>query len=649
MKPKFRTNKLLLIVCITAVCMLLFSCGTPSGNVGENTDADAVTTAHDAEVTTSAPEPEPEPEISTLYSFKVSASSDINNRHIKTNSSLYWLKQDYLDNDPGKLVNVMRIYNTRSSKGGLPEGESLTIDFPEAPDINTAETAGVHLFVEYCLVSEDDDYHVGAIDKVQVFVSTDNGATWEEKTAGMLSHTLIGTTHLIDHNSEGLVYEIVTEDIAALVEDGKTITDIRFKPFGDHPYYNAAFRLVEVSLKEYSIPMTKDQTEYIEVSEETLRAFAVAQAHKIGEIEWISDKKIDTMNYSEVGDNVTDLPMIYYPGYLHKGPLYTRVDVRAYENILDIIDQNKKYTGPVDSDHAIGMNCSGFAIDVTSRFVASCGSAFRSISNGDKLVDSKHITFVAPLSNPKMVRNTTEILKEFTDQEIYQHYANMKPGDVAIRYPDNNHIRVVTSEPVVEYMANGSINPLKSYVLMSEAGGISHYYFEKPDGSIVRQEIDPAKYLKANPTHKFLYGASCKIDEKYTFAQLRTTDYVALYYNEYAEEKIEALNITANCLRKTFADIKRKGFIAVVQSNYRIINLELKLLDKDGGELYSKKIVPKYYMFETPVTDTALDAKIKELPAGEYTIAIDVKSGPQYDINTEIATTRALEYAIKVK
>jgi len=295
------------------------------------------------------------------------------------------------------------------------------------------------------------------------------------------------------------------------------------------------------------------------------------------------------------------------------------------------------------------MDCTGFALDVTSRFVASCGSGYRGIGNGDKLVDSENLTFVAPLSNPKMSDNTTEILKEFTEKEIYQHYANMKPGDVVIRYPDNNHIRVVTSEPVVEYMANGSINPLKSYVLMSESGGTSYYYFSKPDGSIVRKKENPEVYLKANPTHKFLYGASCRIDEKYTFAQLRTTDYVALYYNEYAEGKIEAPRITASCLRRTFTDIKLKGFIAVVQSNYRIINMELKLLDKDGGELYSKKTVPKYYMFETSITDPDLDAKIKELPAGEYTIAIDVKAGPQYDINTEIATTRALEYAIKVK
>jgi len=630
--------------------LLIASCG---GDTGSDTVTDIPedttdTTAAGAD-TTAAPEPEKEPEITALYNFKISNDSKINLMHISPNSTQYWFRDNYIDNDPSQLVKVMRIYKNRNKDGGLPEGETMTIKFPEMPDINTAEAAGVHLFLEYCLVSSNGDSHIGSLGKLELYVSTDNGATWKEKTAGMLSHTLIGTTHLIDNNYDGNVYEIVTEDITALVEEGETITDIMLKPFGDHPIHAGAFRIKKVALKEYSIPMVKTAADYIEVSEETLRAFAVAHAHKIGAIEWTPDKEINTMNYSEVGDTVTDLPMVYYPGYLHRGPLYTRVDVRAYENVLEFVDENKKYTGPVDSDHAVGMDCTGFALDVTSRFVASCGSGYRGIGNGDKLVDSENLTFVAPLSNPKMSDNTTEILKEFTEKEIYQHYANMKPGDVVIRYPDNNHIRVVTSEPVVEYMANGSINPLKSYVLMSESGGTSYYYFSKPDGSIVRKKENPEVYLKANPSHKFLYGASCRIDEKYTFADLRSTQYVALYYNEYDEEKIEALNITASCLRRTFTDIKLKGFIAVVQSNYRIINIELKLLDKDGGALYTNTIVPKYYIYETTVTDTALDAKIKELPAGEYTIAIDVKSGPQYDINTEIETTRALEYAIKVK
>ena len=177
---------------------------------------------------------------------------------------------------------------------------------------------------------------------------------------------------------------------------------------------------------------------------------------------------------------------------------------------------------------------------------------------------------------------------------------------------------------------------------MTEAGGTVYYYWKRPDGAVVRNTRDPAEFGAANPKFTFLYGASCRIDEKYTFKQLKDTSYVLVTFEEYSSGKVEKENIHSILISER-ESIPKNGFAASVQSNYRIIYSDVKLLSSDGKVIYSDRYYPEYYCFNLMVSDSDLNAKIKKLEAGSYTVTVDVKSGPALEVGADIPVSRAIE------
>jgi len=581
-----------------------------------------------------------------LYSYVVSETSySHKTANLICNSTQGWAHINYLHGDAKKPFRVLRIYNNQNAGGGLPLGERMTIDFPNMPDVDTSEYGAVHLSFKYCYVSESYDVNVGYVNKLEVLVSTDNGNSWKPSRAGMISNELIGNI-TTDDNRKGVIYEVTADDITSLVEEGEIITDIRLKPYGDYYHYLAAFRLAEVHLTAYDRPLsgTENQIHYITVPERKLRDIVCAQIMDITSAEWVCDSEINTMNYNTVNGVSTEAPMKYYAGYLHKGPLYTRVENASAERVRSTI-KDGKYIGGIGINDAVGMSCSRIVIDATSRIAS--GNTHYTI--GPMLCDIENMPLVEPLSNDGNFYTTTDkIIAAYSAEKIYQHYANSKPGDVAVSIPVGQHLRLVTSEATVVYNEDGSIDPDISYLLMTESGGTVYYYWKKPDGSTVRIKQDPAVTAKAYPQYTFLYGASCRVNEKYTFAQLKKTEYIILTLEEYKSERIEELSIRAKPIYDP-AEYAKNGFEVAVQSNYRLIDMRVKLSDSSGNVIYENRKFPLETDFEAVFCDEALNTKLKYLEKGNYSIAFSVTSGPVTEIGGSVPVTEVLDIDFAVR
>jgi len=650
MRKKLLLLTLVLCLSFTAV---FSSCGneepavTPDTTAAADTTAAPETTAPEETTAERTPadnppytEPAKTPDGTVLYEHAVSATTYNDDFHFQINSTRGWRTTSTLN---GKNVfNVLRILNNTSADGGLPKGEKMQVNLRMAPNFKTSELNAVHLSFEYIYVMKDGDMNVGAIDELQVLVSTDKGKTWAENTGYIVSQKLLGDIKTSD-SRYGILYEVTTSDLAALVCEGETITDVILKPYGDYPFYQAAFRLKSVKFTVYDKAIERDNDiEYIEIPGDTLRQIAVAQIKKTAAIEWTSDRDINTMNYSDVGGVVTDLPMKYFGGYLHKGPLYTRVTTASEEMTRGYITADGKYIGPVDSDGAIGMDCSRIVFDAITRFA----SGNKNYLTTCMLADDVNMPLVAPFDNTEGLMATPDIIKKYTATELYQHYANCLPGDIAISRPDNVHVRLVSAKPEVVYKADGSIDPARSIIKMCEAGGTPFYYWQRENGTIIRSKTDPAIYGKQNPSYTFLYGASVRVDEEYTFAQLKSTNYVIMTLEEYQSGKIEKLDLDCYVIGDA-EKVATHGLRFAIMSNYRVIDTRVTVKDSSGKAVIEKLTYHDSANFDLVFFDADLNAKLKALPAGDYTLTVEAKTGPVTEVGGETPVNEILKLDFK--
>ena len=134
-------------------------------------------------------------------------------------------------------------------------------------------------------------------------------------------------------------------------------------------------------------------------------------------------------------------------------------------------------------------------------------------------------------------KTAAEIRKIIPQQEMYQRYANLKPGDILTHKEvcdgvcsPSGHSRLVTETPVVVYGANNKIDGDKSYVYVTE---ITKKSVEKPIGtSYINSWLDLSKpniktFIKNfgfNISTYENYPTEWRLSKKYSFN--------VLYYGE---------------------------------------------------------------------------------------------------------------------
>lgn len=165
--------------------------------------------------------------------------------------------------------------------------------------------------------------------------------------------------------------------------------------------------------------------------------------------------------------------------------------------------------------------------------------------------------------------NTVKILEANGEETMYKSYAELKLGDGLVYYTTAGHVIMASSEPHVEYKADGSIDPELSYITIIDQG---QTWLE--DG--VSEKGDTFKYKGG-------------VDTKKTFTQLFKGNYMPFTYLEFlGEDPIEdtvcEFSYTGDTI--TVTDL----FSSQVTSNYSISDVYAIVYDEDGNEVYKHAV-----------------------------------------------------------
>lgn len=177
------------------------------------------------------------------------------------------------------------------------------------------------------------------------------------------------------------------------------------------------------------------------------------------------------------------------------------------------------------------------------------------------------------VKNGNTYRLTDQYINATDWDVMMESYAAMRPGDAVVNQVEaGGHTRLIASYPVVVRDQEGKISAEYSYVLTHEQGA-GHYLDE-----------EMTQY------------SSCKVNWKYTFGNLYQKWYVPIACPELAEGKMD----TPEAILEGGCGGYAGMFTGVVNSNYMLDSLTLKILDENGNVLLDKPFFntvqhPDYY------------------------------------------------------
>ena len=509
------------------------------------------------------------------------------------------------------------------------QGQSLTIEVADLA-LDTGAYGEMELTVRYALEDKLDPV-VDATRDFRVYASTDGGKTWSANFATLKSHKAFGYA-AVDSDRGAALYELVSTDLAALVKEGQVIDRLKLMPYGTFTNMWYSHRIISMAVTGYEgkSPVAAPVDEYITLGESTMRQIVVERAYQVLDYNWTTDKLLVTDNHGS--------PLNHYAGLLYKGPVYvgTGIDT-SWEMYQAAHDANGKYISGLTSKDAIGMQCINYTYSAIS---AVTPAKIYTLGIGKYI-----LPLLGDLKNETRTHEAPAIIRANKEADVYEAYAQAKLGDLIM---NTGHARIVTVAPKVVRRADGTIDPEKSAVGLSETAGSNQYFWLTPQGKSVVTAQEPESYKAANPTHTFLYGTTMRVDLAYTFAQLYDTDYLPYTMPEYATGKVVKQRVDAI----VYADadtVTKTGFKAVVDSNYYIGKTTLALTDASGKVLFTESETYESQDCTAYVHSDALDAMLGKLAPGSYTITLDASSGPITRILGKLPVNRVCTLAFTVK
>lgn len=178
---------------------------------------------------------------------------------------------------------------------------------------------------------------------------------------------------------------------------------------------------------------------------------------------------------------------------------------------------------------------------------------------GDYVIDKSITNF------HKDVIRTKNITMDNGPEVMYASYAQMKPGDCIVRYTSKaGHVRMISSNPVVVYNEDGSINGKESYI------------------TYLDQDSTWDESVQPDGTPILVQGG---VDVKYSFEKMLSNGYLPVTNPELAglkpvEKATATINRTGACLT---AELLAN---ALVQTNYCMSDITVKIIDANGKVIY---------------------------------------------------------------
>ena len=542
----------------------------------------------------------------------------------------------YTPYDTRESIDLIEYYNNRSSAGeGLPAGETMTITITDLK-LDTAACGEMELSFQYAKFANYVD--IAFVGEFRVYASTDGGATWSADCAGLKAQNILsmGTNAA---GAEGRLYNVVSTDLAGLVDEGAVINALKIMPYGTYIAQQYYTSIAAISVTGYpgKAPAADGQVEYITVDEDTLRQIVVDHAYQVALTPWYADTEIMTWNgYS----TSASAPIQYYKaGRLYKGPTYTRGLDSTLAMWQSALEKDGKYVGGTSdingSWDVIGWDCINVVAEAWSQITTS-----KSYHAHTYIWGSEDVPLLGELSNTERVKDAQTVLSQYTKEQVYEAYAQLKMGD---HLHGPGHSCLVSVTPNVVRKADGTIDPYASAVGITETAGTIRYYYLTAEGKVVTsEEKDVDAYLAKNPTCTYLYGSSMRVDRVMTFAELCDTWYQPYTLTELQEGRVEKQRITV-VTGVTAENVVSGGFVVIPQSNYHINSMTTTLTDSSGAVLYENTKYGQIDEFELSTYDSALNAQLKGLAAGSYKLTVDVTSGPVTKVLGKVPTQRVFE------
>ncbi len=200
-----------------------------------------------------------------------------------------------------------------------------------------------------------------------------------------------------------------------------------------------------------------------------------------------------------------------------------------------------------------------------------------------------------------LTTSTKSICKENGEQKMFEAYANLLPGDIVDTYSfeeedDYNHVMMVTEKPHVLYFADGSINPVESYVLIQDQrSGSTNFY---------------PPYLKLED--KEFHQYSGRIDQKVSFNFLYKSCYIPLSCAWFTGEKNyeKAVASFEGKTPESFNDLA----LSVIRSNYKIVSVKATVKEKKS----KKTVATENYVRINNWWDRSEDKSVEKEYATTY-------------------------------
>ena len=252
--------------------------------------------------------------------------------------------------------------------------------------------------------------------------------------------------------------------------------------------------------------------------------------------------------------------------------------------IWKVLKYYDKETGALDVE-AMGPN---FLYVMSSACSRGCQWGWNRVCNSSNLSwmttyeqGQSNIVLVGPYTYTpnkysfKHGDGTVQIIKENGPQTMYESYANMKIAD-GIYTSSGYHVMMCSQAPVVERWPDGTIDPLRSYMLVLEqdavGSGSDSKNYEQPNGVTLRP----------------LGG----VDNKYTFQQLLDKGYVPFTIKELiGEDPVEAgkawIGTEVNPVENGKDISLQEMFNKTLFGNYALCTVDFQVKTPDGKVLMS--------------------------------------------------------------
>lgn len=589
--------------------------------------------------------------IDIIYSYStINKTIEEVNKEWISNDDRYWLLKGKID-DQSEInyfawTNVNREHFKENT--GLDLGTKLEIEIKQQ-DIPLNQYDDIRLKFNYII--SNGDLNILDLNSMGIYILAKNINTNEQKWYGpykLQEYSFVTILNRVQNEKNILEeeYECVSENLTQLISKENSITKIKIIPYDDIEYdmetkncYMGLFRMNSFEVIGYKngTKFEEQQKKKISIDEEDLRRKIANNMYKLATVKWIPSENIVTEVPAYVGTNSN--PNYEKDKTYYGLPYASNIDTTLEAFVTQL--NNGIYVGPITLDEVYAVECCSSIWAGISRYIPLVAGKLN--YGPRKFFTHTEIQMLGGLTYNENNKFSTEAIKEnYTEQEIYNAYAQLKIGDMVFTNPIGTHVRIVTGNTIVKYNENNEIIPEESYVITSEISGRDPNVEYDLEIENVADEMDEtlSEYTDLQTVQE-LKGkyTQWKINKKYTFSELynnklagSTQMYIPVTLKSYNLGKVDEPNVIL--VNGNTNDNILNGLKGSIYSNYAIKSINYYIVNKTKNIEKNMKIYPNstntfslYYE-----TTDEIQNLIKDIKDSEYEIIISVTAGEKENI-----------------